>query len=96
MQSTVIIFALGSLIASLNIYLSFIRYPLHRLSGKKKEEFRFISGIPLFGQLLIIISLFGLWDSSLFLTLGIVLLLFDTGGIQFFLFALLKSEKTKK
>lgn len=37
---------LGGLLCGLNFYLSFLRYPVHRMMGKKKEEYRGVSGIP--------------------------------------------------
>lgn len=46
--------ALGTLIACLNLYLHFLRYPLHTLRGGTRENYRNISG---FG----VISSFFFW-----------------------------------
>ena len=48
-----VLLALGSLICAINIYASFIRYPLHRLRGRRNQDFRWVSGYPLVGSLLV-------------------------------------------
>ncbi len=74
---------LGGIICCLNFYLSFIRYPVHRLTGKKKEDYRWISGFP-FGYLFVAVSLFEFWRQPWLLALSIIFILIDTGGLHWF------------
>jgi len=48
-------FLFGVYICVLNFYLSFLRYPLYVRRGQRKEDFKFISGIPVLGSLFIYI-----------------------------------------
>ncbi|MDT8377139.1 MAG: hypothetical protein RQ867_10455 [Mariprofundaceae bacterium] len=73
----------------MNFYTSFIRYPLHMLRGHSKESFQWVSGVPLLGTLLVIISLLLLREHALFFWSGMVLLLIDTGGPLWFAGSLL-------
>ncbi len=57
-----VLLALGGIVCCVNFYLSFLRYPVHRMLGKKKEEYRWISDIPVFGSLFVAISLFRFWQ----------------------------------
>jgi hypothetical protein len=82
---------LGGLISCVNFYLSFLRYPLHRLLGGKKEDYRWISGFPLFGTLTIVGLPFlprSIWLSFL----ALVFLLIDTAGIPWFIIAVWKDD----
>ena len=78
---------LGGLICGLNFYFSFLRFPLHRLRGGRRETYRWESGIPLFGSLFVAISLIWGWHSAWWLWLGIGLIVIDTGGPQWFVIA---------
>ena len=76
--------ALGCVVTCLNFYLSFLRYPLHRLRGKSQRDYHWISGIPIFGTL-------ALWIGSLFLLdfvavvwFALIVSLLDTGGLHWF------------
>ena len=80
-----ILFGLGSLLCVTNFYLSFLRYPLHRLRGLPDESYRWVSGFPLFGSLFVAISLFGLHDIPAMIPVAVVLMLIDTGGIHWFI-----------
>lgn len=79
-----ILFGLGALLCFANFYLSFLRYPLHRLRGLSKESYHWVSGFPLFGSLFVALSLFGLHDIAAMIPVAIVLMLIDTGGIHWF------------
>jgi len=75
----VVLFGLGTLVTGVNVYTSFIRYPLHRWRGGTRDDFRWVSGIPLVGSLF-------LWLAALFLVAqpvlawaALVMSLFDTG-----------------
>lgn len=79
-----IAFALGALLCLTNFYLSFLRYPLYRLRGLPKESYRWVSGIPLFGSLFVGLSLFGLSDLTGMVSVAVVLIVIDTGGLHWF------------
>jgi hypothetical protein len=87
---------LGGLLCCLNFYLSFLRYPVHRMMGRKKEDYRGASGIPVFGSLLVAISLLSFWQSPWLLTTAIGLILIDTGGLHWFAGTMLWYEVLKK
>ena len=78
------LFVLGTLVTCVNVYTSFIRYPLHRWRGGTRDEFRWVSGVPLVGSLF-------LWLAALFLVgrpvlawAALVMSLIDTGGLHWF------------
>jgi hypothetical protein len=48
-----VLLALGTLVVCVNVYTSFLRYPLHRLRGGTRADFRWVSGFPLVGILLL-------------------------------------------
>jgi hypothetical protein len=77
------VFVLGAIVCIINFYISFLRYPIHRVLGKSKESYKHFSGIPLFGVLVLI----GAWllPQSLWLSLATTsLVLLDTGSILWF------------
>ena len=80
-----IAFVLGALLSLTNFYLSFLRYPLHRLRGLSKESYRWESGIPVFGSLFVGLSLFGLHSLPAMLPAAITIMVIDTGGIHWFI-----------
>ncbi len=78
---------LGALVCLVNFYLSFLRYLLHRARGRDPENYRWMSGVPLIGSLLVLISwvfwLHGIGSQALDVTAGAIALI-DTGGIHWF------------
>ncbi len=80
-----ILFSLGGFFCILNFYLSFLRYPLYRLSGGDKKEYKWVSGAPLLGSLFVGFSLLSHYDTKWMLILGLILIFIDTGGIHWFL-----------
>jgi hypothetical protein len=95
-----ILAGLGALLAALNFYLSFVRYPLHRLVHEGRP-FKFASGIPLVGSVLLwagayILLSGGAWK---FGAVALILSAFDTGGIHWFLISFgyqwLRGRQTK-
>lgn len=82
-----ILFALGAYITVLNIYLTFLRYPLHRARGGTRENFVFVSVVPIFGSLLLWISIPLLTSMTLKWCAGVLSVL-DVGGIHRFIFIL--------
>lgn len=80
------IFVLGAVVSVVNIYTSFLRYPVHLLLGKSRDSYKYVSGLPLLGGLVLI----GAWllPQSLWLSLATALLmLLDTGSISWFVVA---------
>lgn len=76
-----ILFAIGALLGLTNAYLSFVRYFVHRALGGSKDSYRFVSGIPLFGSLLLWGSI-PLLPSATLMWLAAALSLLDTGGLH--------------
>jgi len=79
-----IFLGLGGFICALNFYLSFVRYPLLRKSGRE-GEIRWISGFPFLGSLMVayIVIFYPLpiWAKIG----GLVLVAIDSGGPHWFL-----------
>jgi hypothetical protein len=72
-------------VALLNFYLSVVRPALYRRRRGSMEGYRHISGVPLFGNLLVVIGGvigFGDWRTA---SVGLVALALDTGGLPWFL-----------
>ena len=77
-----VLLALGGLMCGLNFYLSFLRYPIHRLAGGTKDNYKWVSGAPVFG--------------SVFVALSLVVILIDTGGLHWFAAAMLYQTLRKE
>jgi hypothetical protein len=67
-----------------NFYLSFLRYPLFRLNGGKRDEFRWVSGLPLVGSALVAVAALCSLSEPRLLWPAIGLILIDTGGLHWF------------
>jgi len=79
----IVLFGLGTFITLLNVYLSFLRYPIHHVRGGTREDYRWVSGVPLVGSLLLWLSIPLLpWVGLRWFAVAISL--FDTGGIHWF------------
>ena len=75
----------GGAICLLNFFLGWVRYPLHRARGGRKEDYRWVSGFPLVGSIAVLAGWF-FWlrhEASLALDAAAwLLVIFDTGGIH--------------
>jgi hypothetical protein len=74
-------------VAFLNFYLSVIRPALYKRRRGSMDGYRHTSGIPIFGNLLVVIGGvvgFGDWRTA---SVGLVALALDTGGLPWFLIA---------
>ena len=76
------LFVFAAWLCVLNFYLCFLRYPLYLRSGKPKESYKFISGIPVFGSLILYLLVrYTNLPSPVFYA-GVVLIIIDTGGLH--------------
>jgi hypothetical protein len=66
------------------------------MMGKKKEAFRWSSGIPVFGSLFVAISLIGFRQPPWLFAAAVVLILIDTGGFHWFAGVMLWQKLLKK
>jgi hypothetical protein len=72
---------LGAALSLLNVYLSFVRLPLLRACGRSP---RFVSGVPLCGSMLLVVSAALLWPVRWLALSALALAALDTGGIHWF------------
>jgi hypothetical protein len=75
---------IGGATTALNFYLSFLRYPLYRLLGGARERYRWPSGVPVFGSLLMWIGAGFLWTRPVAMWSVLGLSLLDTAGLHVF------------
>lgn len=75
---------LGTLVTFANFYATFIRYPIHRLLGGTRENYQWVSAIPLVGSLFLWISAALLGSYPALMWGAIVLSLLDPGGLPWF------------
>ena len=75
-----VLLGLSVVIAVTNFYLSWLRYPLYRLRGGSRPEYRFVSGVPLFGSIFAYLALL-LDHRSAFVWVALAALVIDTGGL---------------
>lgn len=82
-----VLFGVGALVCLMNCYLSCLRHPLHRIRGGAPEAYRWVSGFPLVGSLLVVTAWL-LWlrseGSAALNVTAWLLALIDTGGIHWF------------
>lgn len=83
------LFALFGYLCLLNFYLSFLRYPIYIWRGYPKESYRFVSGIPVFGSLIVYFLLHHLDMPPAMQYVAIALIIVDTGGIHWAVASLL-------
>jgi hypothetical protein len=90
---------LGGFICCMNLYLSVVRYSIHRLRGGTRANYKYVSGFALLGSLLVALSLLKFYSHPVLLTIAIILILIDTGGLHWFLgsmfyhYAVLKGDR---
>lgn len=79
-----ILLVIGCFISLLNFYLSFVRYLIFRWRGGSANDYHWISGYPLVGSILVVLSLLLMPASFWLLWFGIVCAVLDTGGLHWF------------
>lgn len=77
-----LLFALAGYFCLLNFYLSFLRYPSYLWRGGSKESYRFISGIPILGSLIVYLLYRNAHLPDTLQIVAIILIAVDTGGIH--------------
>ena len=82
------LFTLGCFVSLLNLYLSVGRYPLLRWRGIPADDIRHVSGFPLVGSLLVVLTLGAITNPAIW-WLGLVIAFLDTGGLHMFGIAML-------
>ena len=75
------LFVVGAFVSVLNFHLSFIRPLVCRL---RRRECRFVSGLPVVGSLLLVISFFCFPSEDALRWVALLVALLDTGGIHWF------------
>jgi hypothetical protein len=75
---------LGTLVTCVNVYTSFIRYPLHRWRGGTRGDFRWVSGLPVVGSAFLWLAALWLARQPALMWTALVISLFDTGGLHWF------------
>lgn len=93
----IILTVLGTLTTCLNFYLTFVRYAMHQLR-RRDEKFQYVSSIPLFGALFLWIGALLLWwrGHEAWAIAALVLSLFDTGGLHWFLYSMARQSWRKE
>ena len=91
-----VLFIVGGLNCLLNAYLTWLRYPIHRLLGGTRDDYLWVSAIPLLGSGLMALAIFwaGGWHDPLRLWGGIALIAIDSGGPLSLLLRLLRRRHT--
>ena len=77
-------FSAGAYLCALNFYLSFLRYPLYLLRARE-SEYRYVSGVPLFGSFLVVLLLIPPALPTWARVVGFVSAALDTGGLHWFI-----------
>lgn len=80
-----ILLAFGCFLSLVNFYLSFLRYPVHRLRGRAPDDYRWMSGYPLVGSLVVFVCLPFVFHIPWLFWLGVICAALDTGGLHWFL-----------
>lgn len=79
-----VLLAFGCILSLVNFYLSFLRYPVHRLRGRAADDYRWISGYPLVGSLVVFACLPFVYHVPLLFWVGVGCAALDTGGLHWF------------
>ena len=74
-------FALGTWLTFVNVYLTFLRFPIYLARGGTKDKYKWVSGIPLFGSLFLW-GCIPLVDFPWLKWTAAFISLFDTGGLH--------------
>ena len=88
----IILFSLAGLIALLNMHLLCVRPWLYRRKHKSMEGYHSKSGIPMWGTFFVLLGIIGGFQSLLSAIIGLVITIFDCGGLPWFLVFTWKQE----
>ena len=84
-----VLLGLGALVVAWNFYLSWVRWPIHRIRLGKSVPYQFVSGLPLIGTGLCVGALLlGQSKESFPVLLTWVVIALDTGGPHWFIISM--------
>ncbi len=86
LATATILFVIGALVAGMNFYFCFLRYPIFRWRGGAESEYRHHSGIPVIGTIVLLCAawlFFRVERQELFYA-SLIVTGFDTTGPQWF------------
>jgi len=83
---------LALLLGSFNFFLFFIRPLVHRMRGGKVEDYQFVSGLPVIGNLFALLAVALELGNVGVAIVGIVTAIIDTGGLPWFLLCTWKDQ----
>jgi hypothetical protein len=78
---------LSSAVGVFNFCLSWVRPLLYRLLHGSWEGYHFVSGVPIVGTLIVVVGVLLSFGHVVTASLGLLVLLIDTGGLPWFLAA---------
>ena len=87
-----VVLGFGALVSVANFYLSFLRHPVLRLLGRAEEDIRHVSGVPIFGAVVLVGLVLAPPSTALSVGCLLLLLLVDTGGPLWCLWAVWKDD----
>lgn len=82
----------GLIIGAINFHLSFIRPLIHKFRYTNMDDYRFVSGIPLFGTLIAVASAWACQGNPISIVIAFIILLVDTGGLPWFVISTWKDN----
>ncbi|RRJ98009.1 hypothetical protein Ga0100231_006220 [Opitutaceae bacterium TAV4] len=87
-----IISGISLLFAGLNFYLSFIRPRIYYSKNRTAKGYKFVSGLPVIGNIFSITAVFSAFGSTTVAIACILSCIFDTGGISWFVICTWKDK----
>jgi hypothetical protein len=82
-----LLFGFGLFVAGLNVYTSWVRAFLHKILNGDLEDYKFVSGIPILGNVAALVALWHCGNSWVTIAIVITILVLDTGGMPWFVIA---------
>lgn len=83
-----ILLAFGCFLSLVNFYLTFLRYPVHRLRCRSAEDYQWMSGYPVFGSLVVLMCLPFVYQEPLIFWIAVGCAALDTDGLHWIVFGL--------
>lgn len=89
-------FGIGSFFSVLNCHLSFIRPWFYHRKHKNMENYKFVSGIPLIGSILLLLASFWLNQTLVLASAIFFFYIIDTNGIHVASYAIIREIFSEK